>query len=505
MRGLEPTYMMDLVEGKFAGTSRQQLADIFSDFRNDAAKNALLIHFHGGLVDQASGIQNAIDLNQQYASTQTGCLFPIWETGLWEVLERNWLDIAGDTVFQIILDRVLSAVWAKTREAGGNRGMTLDYLPGTFLVSDLLDSAQGIGDIALPLADIDFQGLEPLTPLQEQQLQVAFTQDTRLTGAIQAAINAHVASTDDATRAVFSDMRVQPKKSAMDPMVLDNLAASAASMRGIPLEIALRVLGIVKLVIFRFLEKKDHGLHATAVEEILRAFYLATVGAGVWTQIKSYAHEAFQGDAQQYGGSALLEEIGQLPSDKKVLLVGHSAGSIFISELLSAAVKRNIKSAFGVIFLAPAARFDLFADALNSAGDLVGDFRMYTMTDQNECSDILVRLNNKGGGLGWFYPRSLLYLISGVLEPDVDSPIVGMQRFYNPHVWNGNNVDVNTLRSYVTAPGTDRVCWSVCSGPNKKLCANARSHGDFGHAIMLNGIRNSTVDAIREILSSGAF
>ena len=48
------------------------------------------------------------------------------------------------------------------------------------------------------------------------------------------------------------------------------------------------------------------------------------------------------------------------------------------------------------------------------------DFRVYTMDDSYEREDQLVR---------GVYTRSLLYFISGVLEPDeVDAPIMGMIR-----------------------------------------------------------------------------
>ena len=158
-----------------------------------------------------------------------------------------------------------------------------------------------------------------------------------------------------------------------------------------------------------------------------------------------------------------------------------------------------------MIFLAPAVRADLFAQALDKAAPLVRNFRMYTMSDENECKDILIRTNDQGEGIGWFYPRSLLYFISGILEKEIDSPLVGLQRFNSPNVWDAKNASVKAIQDFF-ASGQDRTCWSqFADATNIRLRANALSHGDFGHSTMLRGVKNSTVDAIHEILASGVF
>ena len=60
MSGIDPSYMMNLVEGKFAGTSRKHLTDLFTAYKNGPNKT-LLIHFHGGLIGQQDGIKGAVD------------------------------------------------------------------------------------------------------------------------------------------------------------------------------------------------------------------------------------------------------------------------------------------------------------------------------------------------------------------------------------------------------------------------------------------------------------
>jgi hypothetical protein len=494
--------MMGLKEGAFTETTRQDLADVFSEFKN-GPHSTMVIHFHGGLVSREAGIANAVDLNGRYSSLAS-CLFPIWETGLAEVLKRDWPAIARDTLFQVLRDRVMSAVFAKAKEIIGLRGLTIDYQPGAFMPFDLAQSAQGPGDVALTHANMDLAKLEALTLIQEKQLEAEFVKDTRLNAEFQAVINAHVEGAPSATRAAFTDVNIAPRKSVIDQSALDELVADSREARAIPLGVALRVLSLIKDVILRFLRKTDHGLHATATEEILRALYLSAAGTSVWGQMKRYANAAFQA-GPAYGGTALLDEIATLPAGKSVLLIGHSAGAIFISELLIAAHARGMTTPFDVIFLAPAVRDDLFADALTQAVAFIRNFRMYTMTDENECRDVLVRTDAEGHGLAWFYPRSLLYFIAGILEQEVDSPLVGMQRFYDAAVWDANDASVAAIRGFVTAQG-DRACWSVHSDPGDvRLNANALAHGDFGHSEMHGGVRNATVDGICEILKTGRF
>lgn len=502
MGEINPEFMMSLVEGRFSETSRADLGKVFQAFR-ESPHSTMVIHFHGGLVSKEAGIAGALDLHERYSGLAS-CLFPIWETGFLEVLQRGWMDIARDTLFQVIRDRALSAVFAKANELAGTRGATLDYQPGAFLPTDLEESALGAGDVTLPIQNLDLAQLEPLTPLQERQLAGAFARDSRLTAEFQAAINAHVENAEPDTRAAFSSPNVTPRPSVIDRTVLDELVAENTNARGIPMGVALRLVGLVKDVIWRFIQRKDHGLHATTTEEILRALYVSAAGISVWGLMKSYAHDAFR-EGPEWGGTALLEEIEQLPAEKQVLLIGHSAGSIFISELLLAAAARGLDKPLDIIFLAPAARSDLFARAIRDAAPLIRNFRMYTMTDENECRDVLVRTDSDGNGLAWFYPRSLLYFISGILEREVDASLVGMQRFHRPTIWSAEDASVHSVAGFVAAQ-PHRVCWSVAhDAGNPRFNANAVSHGDFGHSKMLKGEMNSTIDGICEILRTGQF
>ena len=83
-----------------------------------------------------------------------------------------------------------------------------------------------------------------------------------------------------------------------------------------------------------------------------------------------------------------------------------------------------------LLFLAPAVRVSMFAEALNAGGRHISRFRSFAMCDALERADPVL-----GPGTGIVYPSSLLYLVSGLFEEtngaaEADAPILGMQRFF---------------------------------------------------------------------------
>src|SRR5207302_8637125 len=126
-------------------------------------------------------------------------------------------------------------------------------------------------------------------------------------------------------------------------------------------------------------------------------------------------------------------------------------------------------------------------------------FRMFSMSDKYESRDTLVR-NTLVGDLTWFYPRSLLYLVSGILEEDpkgavVDAAIAGMQRVYLPSYRNSAMPEVLSLRDFVEVQSKRRV-WAVQDGPDARFCSNSTSHGGFGSPVT----GNTSMDSVAALL-----
>jgi hypothetical protein len=210
--------------------------------------------------------------------------------------------------------------------------------------------------------------------------------------------------------------------------------------------------------------------------------------------MKQYTLEAFGGDPNVHAGTAMLEAIKGVPANKRIMLVGHSAGAIFAVEFLKAAHEAGLNRKFEVVFLAPAVRFDRFGKTLAEDLSVISSFRIFSMSDEKESGDKLV------DQVPWFYPRSLLYFISGILENVVDCPLIGMQRYY-VHGHQADRPSVAEVRKYVT--GVDgRVAWSIVDKP-AQWSANGIDHGDFGHPFMTGKVENQAFVCIGDIVKNG--
>lgn len=190
-------------------------------------------------------------------------------------------------------------------------------------------------------------------------------------------------------------------------------------------------------------------------------------------------------------GTVVLDTLVKLSAAGKtfarITLIGHSTGAVYINEFIRQAAARLANASFDVVFLAPANRFEDFDDVLTKHGHLVANFRMFAMTDQLETEDQLVSI---------IYPRSLLYLISGVLEGEPDMPIMGMQRFIaDKEVFNkGDFKAVDAVRSWLAAQET-RAVWSISTRGNG-LNAASRAHGDVDNDA-------PTIESVKQILHTG--
>jgi hypothetical protein len=52
---LDREHFVDLANGRFGDTTAADLEGLFRAFSQDANKDRLVVHFHGGLVNQAAG------------------------------------------------------------------------------------------------------------------------------------------------------------------------------------------------------------------------------------------------------------------------------------------------------------------------------------------------------------------------------------------------------------------------------------------------------------------
>jgi len=219
----------------------------------------------------------------------------------------------------------------------------------------------------------------------------------------------------------------------------------------------------------------------------LRAFYLSNVGKNVWDHIKQEASDAF--NQPDHGGSVFLQNLNAYypnAHNPHITLVGHSAGSIYICELLQNAAKvlpAAVK--FDVVFLAPACTYKLFADTLQACKDRIASIRIFAMSDQLEQADVIVPS---------IYTRSLLYLVSGLFEDAPDTPLLGMQRFFSTAAPFNKWPEIPLTVTYLSVAQHNNV-WSVIDAADG-LSSHAKKHGEFYS-------ENVTLASLGYILTNG--
>jgi len=283
----------------------------------------------------------------------------------------------------------------------------------------------------------------------------------------------------------------------LSPDVLAQVRAekdpAAVRAIGIPLRLIKGAIVILVKVVARFASQRDHGVHATIVEEILREFYAGDVLKRIWELMKKDTADAFGPDARRFGGTAMLAGIKALADagrTPRILLVGHSTGAVYICNWLRAAdemLPPGLK--FEVVFLAPACTVQLFARTLEAHRGRIAKFRMFAMKDELETKDPML------SGMQLLYPRSLLYFISGVLEEKSDLPVAGMQRFFSgaKPFDPAKYPEIGRALQFLDATPDSRV-WSTQSGMPGRNSDSAK-HVDFDDG--------TTIESVQFIIGNG--
>lgn len=406
------------------------------------ARGNLVLHFHGGLVDAATGERIARALLPVYTDAGAYPLFFLWRSGLLEVLSGNLREIFREELFDRIMRRLLRWTVGKVRqEEMGGRGVS--RLSATLPDPDeMLAEVGGRGSAGG--GSEPFAGLRPsaaagnfvLSGAEQAAFEREMAADSSVRAALKGALQAAGMSTGGEVGGRVPVPLAFPRPSQADPQVLAEIAAGQdAGARGLVSSavLARKAARALTRVLERYNDQTDHGAYPTVLEEILREFYCTSPGAAIWQAMKEETVDAFAGGPGERGGRLVLDLLAETlraGARPKLTLVGHSAGAVFVNNMLSDIAAKGLWPTgvkAQVAFLAPACTCAAFGDTLDQAGELIERFRMFTMTDQAERSDRL---------LGALYPRSLLYLVSGGLEREgrkaAHAPVLGLSRYFCP-------------------------------------------------------------------------
>ena len=488
-------------KGKLGAEGISSVADIKRILTKafDASPAAgLVVHFHGGLVKAASAKEIAERLAPVYSGAGAYPVFFVWESGLVETLKNNLQDIKDDPVFRELVKK--ASEWAIKQiggqavvRSGAGAAVDKDKLRADF--DDWFDGRATEPPVSTA---------SPRDPGYKTRAVIPDEDD------LAENINAEL-DNDERFQEVMAGLYVASKrgdqattKGGMPPaadvqVLVDDKALqelfpgrTSDSTKGVLtwIRVAKFVAKIVIGVVKRHMQDRDHGTYTTIVEEVLRAAYLDKVGEVIWRSMKKDTADAFADDAACVG-TAVLAGLSALAAEGKtfsrITLVGHSTGAIYINHWIERAAKLLPGTAFDIVLLAPANRFEDFARVLTERSASVRNLRMFAMTDENESNDRLVSI---------IYPRSLLYFVSGVLEGEPDVPIMGMQRFFalKDQFTAEAFPAVASVRKWF-GEGDDRSVWSVKENKDG-FNSKALKHGDFDNDAL-------TVSSLGWILQHG--
>lgn len=503
-----PNYYLVSANGRLGDPPQSavsEVARILSLAAQAEPENGLVLHFHGGLVDREYALNNiAAPLTEVYASAKAYPLFFIWESGFKEAIWNNKGDLLKDPAFRELVKKVSEWVLKKVSLTGGFgfKGAGGQHISDTDKFREEFDHwfANQRGEPPSETTDVN---VTPATATQAKakvadldelagQIKDGFDDDKSFTDAMAQAFNASIPADQVATKGAGSGKK-RADVLMLNPDALDEMfppqpgtgnAGGQVKTRGVFswVGVAKFVAKIVIAVIKRFMAKRDHGVYCTVVEEVLRAAYGDLIGAAIWNQMKKDTLDSFD-DEPGTCGLAVIKGLKALETDskgfKKLTLVGHSTGAIYICNFLDMAKKIGLTTPIQIVFLAPAVTCERFAqaiDAHNQGG--LQNFRMFAMKDEREIGDEMLKP---------LYTRSLLYFVSGLLEgeavdggwnAELDMPLVGMQRFYEQEPVFGDDLSVKKVLDFLNAK-PKRVVWSQTLNGGPGLNSDAAHHGDF--------------------------
>ncbi len=198
-------------------------------------------------------------------------------------------------------------------------------------------------------------------------------------------------------------------------------------------------------------------------------------GQEIWGQMKRSAEAASSEDGgARYVAEALGAYCAAHADAISVHAVGHSAGSIFHSFFIPAALKAGVPAFDTLSLLAPAVRTDVFEKQIVPiCGSGVKSLAVFTMTEKLEREDTCLGA----------YGKSLLYLVRASFEPEEFSPILGLEECLRADSGLAHSFGLSRVSGSPGADGAADIVWSkATSGPFTSRSTSI-SHGGFDNDI----------------------
>lgn len=482
-------------------------------------EKGLVLHFHGGLVKRTTALSSIVPaLTERYKQAKSYPLFFVWESGFVETLLNNSTQLLGDPAFRELVKKVSEWVLKKVSPTGEVtfRGAAGEPIEDVDRFREEYEQWFDDARDAPPVEDSDIAGDGGATTRAStgvpdvdelaDAIRKRLDDDPKFKKVMRETFNAaNPPDVDVTTKGEGTTKRADVlllSSAALDEMFEPRAASSSDDQvkeRDVftLAKVALYVAKLVIAVVKRFRNKSDHGVYCTVVEEVLRSAYGDLIGATIWSAMKQDTLDSFADGVDTCGRLVVgklkaLQEAGQ--QFKKLTLVGHSTGAIYICNFLDAAKAAGLKTPVQVVFLAPAITCARFAQALGEHEDnALHHFRMFAMRDARESADQMLKP---------LYTRSLLYFVSGLLEgtasagkwsATIDMPLVGMERYFLDGPF-GTDASVAKVSKFLNA-APNRMVWSHAQSSLPGLSSDAGRHGDFDND-------EATLKSLQEIIGA---
>ncbi len=457
-------------------TMPEHIDAIFQRYETDKVKK-ISIYFHGGLVNEKNGMETAFKMGKHILDAGQTPLCFVWETGLTETVSSNLTKISDTKLFNKLIKVLVKKLSEKlgfdlTEGKGAGQLLTDEQIDKELFKPIPFESYN------LEKLIVTGKGAEAIAMLPKNEADLILSLEADFTYLIQADLD--FTNTIAKTKlTVDTGQQGQAKGIISTAMFIKHVAI-----------IAFRVIK-------RFINKRDHDFYPTTIEEILRELYVAELGAWVWNNMKVKSNDMWKDNQKLSGlnrfvGRYLLDKLIDYikkNNDAEVNLIGHSAGSIAICNLLNTTSNIYPQLVYNKIaFLAPACRIDLFNKEVVMNKNRFKHFRMFTMNDQFEIQDRLVP---------YFYTHSLLYLISGILEDegkDFDAYILGLQRHIIGNYPYDSAQELINTNQFLFEAETNRIAFSQTDvSATDGMKTKSVTHGGFDDD-------NETIESIKYFL-----
>lgn len=487
-------------DGRLDATQQSELEALIARLTRRQSK--VLIHLHGGLVNQALGLAAALRLSGPAPAgfglgSEWEQIYVVWRTGVLETIDANWHDLfENDRLYKVVLKKLIGFVSSKLGVPGEGRSAfaavsltpaeirtRLDARPPHDPFDDVdiaIERKQpgGRGPMVAPQSDVSIA--EEFTySLQFDDEFTDVADDIAASLTFEPATGRSLSPRGNPARGrvAFEHLDKDIKGELIDTVPPDKAGRAFFTAAQVGVFLIKHAAAVVVRIIRRFRAKRDHGFYSTVVEELVREMYGDLIGATIWGMMKKDAGDHFGPGGLGY---ALVTALAANPPPE-LAISAHSAGAIWASALVKRLAATPNAPKVKLAFLAPAVRIDVFADAIKEGAGVISSFRMFTMRDELEQKDAVL-----GEGTGFIYPRSLLYVVSGLFEEEnaeafPDAPILGMQRFLAGDVgWLSAPQQIDAVHrtlGFLTAPDHGIVFGTVAGAPGHS--SGATTHGAF--------------------------